>query len=168
MAGLDPRDTTSAAQPVDDYLDGIESGVAGLRVGVVKEVHAEGLAADVEASWQSTLATLRSLGAELVDVSIPNLRAAIAVYYVLANSEASANLARFDGVRYGHRAKDARDLRDLYLDSRSEGFGPEVKRRIMLGTFALSSGYYEATTDAHAACSKGCASSSRRPFGRST
>ncbi|MEO8504435.1 MAG: Asp-tRNA(Asn)/Glu-tRNA(Gln) amidotransferase subunit GatA [Acidobacteriota bacterium] len=144
MAGVDSRDTTSAAQPVDDYLDGIEAGIIGLRIGVVKEVHAEGLAADVQASWQSTLGTLRSLGAELVEVSIPNLRAAIAVYYVLANCEASANLARFDGVRYGHRAKDARDLRDLYLDSRSEGFGPEVKRRIMLGTFALSSGYYEA------------------------
>jgi aspartyl-tRNA(Asn)/glutamyl-tRNA(Gln) amidotransferase subunit A len=143
IAGPDPRDATTAERPVDDYLARLDDGIAGLRIGVVREVETEGLAADVLANWRATLAQLTALGAELVEVSIPNLAAAIAVYYVVANSEASANLARFDGVRYGRRVERP-DLLGLYLDSRSQGFGAEVKRRIMLGTFALSSGYYEA------------------------
>jgi len=142
IAGPDPRDATTADRPVDDYLAGLEGGLEGRRLGVVREVETEGLAADVLASWRGTLERLAGLGAELVEVSVPNLPAAIAVYYVVANSEASANLARFDGVRYGRRVERP-DLLELYLESRSEGFGAEVKRRIMLGTFALSSGYYE-------------------------
>ena len=147
IAGHDPRDATCAGRPVPDFLDGLEDGVRGLRVGVVREIDVAGLAADSAAAWRRSLETLEALGARLVDVSIPNLPAAIAVYYVVANSEASANLARFDGVRYGRRAgSDGRttDLAATYLESRSQGFGPEVKRRIMLGTFALSSGYYDA------------------------
>ncbi len=144
MAGADPLDATSSRSPVPSYLEGIEDGIAGRRVGVVREIDAASFAADVRESWAATLAALRALGADLVEVSVPSLDAAIAIYYVLANCEASANLARFDGVRYGRRDRDARDLLGMYVGSRSTGFGPEVKRRIMLGTFALSSGYAEA------------------------
>ncbi|MGE5233323.1 MAG: Asp-tRNA(Asn)/Glu-tRNA(Gln) amidotransferase subunit GatA [Acidobacteriota bacterium] len=144
IAGADPHDTTAAERPVDDYLAGIEGGVRGLRIGTVREVDTEALAADVRRNWRGVCDTLARLGAELVEVSVPALPAAIAIYYVVANSEASANLARFDGVRYGKRAAGQKDLLGLYLASRSAGFGAEVKRRIMLGTFALSSGYYEA------------------------
>jgi len=144
IAGPDPHDATAAERPVDDYLAGIEGGVRGLRIGTVREVDTEGLAADVRRNWRGVCDTLSRLGAELVEVSVPALPAAIAIYYVVANSEASANLARFDGVRYGKRAAGQKDLLGLYLGSRSAGFGAEVKRRIMLGTFALSSGYYEA------------------------
>jgi aspartyl-tRNA(Asn)/glutamyl-tRNA(Gln) amidotransferase subunit A len=143
MAGHDAADATSSTQPVGDYLARIEDGIRGLRIGVVREVDAAGLAPDVRRSWESTLATLRGLGADLVEVSVPSLGAAIAIYYVLANCEASANLARFDGVRYGRRDAAARDLLATYVETRSAGFGAEVKRRIMLGTFALSSGYAE-------------------------
>ncbi|HEX9670955.1 MAG TPA: Asp-tRNA(Asn)/Glu-tRNA(Gln) amidotransferase subunit GatA [Thermoanaerobaculia bacterium] len=144
IAGPDPRDSTCAARPAEDYLAGIEEGVRGLRVGILREVDAGGLAAAARRNWRDSLALLARAGAEPVEVSVPSLGAAIAVYYVIATSEASANLARFDGVRYGRRAAEAENLLDLYLRSRSEGFGAEVKRRIMLGTFALSSGYYEA------------------------
>ena len=144
IAGFDPRDSTSSSRPVPDYLAGIEDGVRGLDVGVVREIDAGALPADAGRDFEQALAALGRAGARrVVEVSIPSLPAAIAVYYVVATSEASANLARFDGVRYGRRAA-ADDLLDLYLETRSEGFGPEVKRRIMLGTFALSSGYYEA------------------------
>jgi aspartyl-tRNA(Asn)/glutamyl-tRNA(Gln) amidotransferase subunit A len=144
IAGADPNDATSAAEPVADYLEGIEEGIAGLKIGVIREIDPSRLGGDVAANWRASLDRLTALGAELVEVSVPSVEAAIAVYYVIATSEASANLARFDGVRYGRRSPEADNLADLYFESRSEGFGPEVKRRIMLGTFALSSGYYEA------------------------
>jgi aspartyl-tRNA(Asn)/glutamyl-tRNA(Gln) amidotransferase subunit A len=144
IAGADPRDATAAAEPVDDYLERIEEGIAGRRIGVIREIDAGGLGGDVARNWRESLDRLAAAGAELVEVSVPSIGAAIAVYYVIATSEASANLARFDGVRYGFRSPEADDLADLYFESRSEGFGPEVKRRIMLGTFALSSGYYQA------------------------
>jgi aspartyl-tRNA(Asn)/glutamyl-tRNA(Gln) amidotransferase subunit A len=144
IAGADPNDATAATEPVADYLEGIEEGIAGLRIGVIREIDPSRLGGDVAANWRSSLDRLTSLGAELVEVSVPSVEAAIAVYYVIATSEASANLARFDGVRYGRRSPEADNLADLYFESRSEGLGPEVKRRIMLGTFALSSGYYEA------------------------
>jgi len=143
IAGPDPNDSTCAGRPVDDYLGGIERGIEGLRVGVLREVDVESLGGASAANWRESLARLEAAGARIVDVSVPSLGASIAVYYVICTAEASANLARFDGVRYGYRAS-ADNLTDLYFDSRSEGFGPEVKRRIMLGTFALSSGYYEA------------------------
>jgi aspartyl-tRNA(Asn)/glutamyl-tRNA(Gln) amidotransferase subunit A len=144
IAGADPRDATCATAPVADYLAEIEEGIAGLRIGVIREIDAAGLGGGAAANWRQSLDRLAAAGAELVEVSLPSLDAAIAIYYVIATSEASANLARFDGVRYGRRSPAADNLSDLYFDSRSEGFGPEVKRRIMLGTFALSAGYYEA------------------------
>ncbi|HEX6899604.1 MAG TPA: Asp-tRNA(Asn)/Glu-tRNA(Gln) amidotransferase subunit GatA [Thermoanaerobaculia bacterium] len=143
-AGNDPRDSTSATGPVEDYLERIEEGIAGLRVGLIREADPSALGGAVAANWRQSLDRLTQAGAELVEVSVPSVEAAVAVYYVVATCEASANLARFDGVRYGRRAEGADNLADLYFESRSEGFGPEVKRRIMLGTFALSSGYYEA------------------------
>jgi aspartyl-tRNA(Asn)/glutamyl-tRNA(Gln) amidotransferase subunit A len=143
IAGADPADATSSRQPVADYLGSIERPVAGMRAGVVAEVDASTLQPAVRDDWESSLDRLRQLGVEIRAVSLPHLPATIAAYYVIANSEASANLARFDGIRYGRRAKSA-SLLDLYLDSREQGFGPEVKRRILLGTFALSSGYYDA------------------------
>ncbi|MFL6197379.1 MAG: Asp-tRNA(Asn)/Glu-tRNA(Gln) amidotransferase subunit GatA [Thermoanaerobaculia bacterium] len=144
IAGVDPNDATSSDRPVDDYLERIEEGIAGLRVAVIREVEAAGLGGDVARNWRESLDRLAAAGAEIVEVSVPSISAAIAAYYVVATSEASANLARFDGVRYGFRSPEADNLADLYFESRGEGFGPEVKRRIMLGTFALSSGYYEA------------------------
>jgi aspartyl-tRNA(Asn)/glutamyl-tRNA(Gln) amidotransferase subunit A len=144
IAGADPRDATSAAEPVGDYLARIEEGIAGLKIGVLREIDPSRLGEDVARDWRRSLDRLVALGAEVVEVSVPSVEAAIAIYYVIATSEASSNLARFDGVRYGRRAPEADDLTDLYFESRGEGFGPEVKRRIMLGTFALSSGYYQA------------------------
>ncbi len=146
LAGPDSRDSTCAERPPDDYLSGLERGIAGLRVGVLRELEGDlgQLPADVAEAWHAGLARLESAGASVVEVSVPAIQAAVAVYYVVANCEASTNLARFDGVRYGYRSPDHRDLDELYRKSRSEGFGREVKRRIMLGTFALSSGYYQA------------------------
>jgi len=144
IAGADPHDATCAAEPVGSYLAAIEQDIAGLKVGVIREIDPAALSPAAARNWRQSLDRLEAGGADLVEVSLPSLDAAIAVYYVIATSEASANLARFDGVRYGRRAEGADNLIDLYFDSRSEGFGAEVKRRIMLGTFALSSGYYEA------------------------
>ncbi len=144
IAGVDPCDVTSSPEPVGDYLAGIEDGIAGRRIAILREADPTPLGGELAADWRRSLDLLAGAGAELVEVSVPSVAAAIAVYYVIATSEASANLARFDGVRYGFRAAEAKSLADLYRDSRSQGFGPEVKRRIMLGTFALSSGYYEA------------------------
>ncbi len=144
VAGHDPRDSTAASALVGDYGARLHEGLGGMRIGTLAEVDLSTLREDVRRSWLQSLDVLRGLGAELVEVSAPAMNAAIAVYYVLANSEASANLARFDGIRYGARARDATTLRAVYTESRSEGFGPEVKRRIMLGTYALSSGYYDA------------------------
>jgi aspartyl-tRNA(Asn)/glutamyl-tRNA(Gln) amidotransferase subunit A len=144
IAGVDENDSTSSPHPVDDYLAGIEGGIAGLKVGVIREVDDAGVPEVARRSFAAALDRLVAAGAEILPVSIPTIGASIAVYYVVATSEASANLARFDGIRYGRRSARAASLAEVYLDSRSEGFGPEVKRRIMLGTFALSSGYYDA------------------------
>jgi aspartyl-tRNA(Asn)/glutamyl-tRNA(Gln) amidotransferase subunit A len=144
IAGHDPCDSTSIPQPVPDYLDGIESGVRGLRIGVPKEYFIAGIDPEVEAAVRETIETYRKLGAEIHEVSLPHTEYATATYYIVATAEASSNLARYDGVRYGHRSKDSKGLLDMYLKSRAEGFGDEVKRRIMLGTYALSKGYYDA------------------------
>jgi aspartyl-tRNA(Asn)/glutamyl-tRNA(Gln) amidotransferase subunit A len=144
MAGFDERDSTSADEPVPDYAAQLTDDIAGLRIGLPKEYFGEGLDAGVAASVRAALAELERLGATLVDISLPNAPLSVPVYYVVAPAECSSNLARFDGVRYGHRCDAPKDLEDLYKRSRAEGFGPEVKRRIMIGTYALSAGYYDA------------------------
>ncbi len=144
MAGFDERDSTSVERPVDDYVAMLGDSVKGLKIGVVKEFFETGLNADVAASMQQAMQQLQALGAELVDVSLPNSGYSVPAYYVVAPAECSSNLARFDGVRFGHRCDDPQDLEDLYKRSRAEGFGPEVRRRIMIGTYALSAGYYDA------------------------
>jgi len=143
IAGHDELDSTSSRTPVPDYAEGIDGGVRGLRVGIVRECLG-GLSAATRENFDQAIAVLLAGGAEVIDVSVPSMQHAIAVYYIIANAEASANLSRFDGVRYGHRSSETGNLKNLYVASRGEGFGPEVKRRIMLGTFALSSGYYDA------------------------
>jgi aspartyl-tRNA(Asn)/glutamyl-tRNA(Gln) amidotransferase subunit A len=143
VAGHDPRDMTSSARPVDDYLAGLEEGVRGLRVGVPREWLSGGLEPGTEALVRAALETYQRLGARLVEISLPHARYGIAAYYLIATAEASSNLARYDGVRYGRRAP-AQGLKDMYQATRARGFGPEVKRRIMLGTYALSAGYYDA------------------------
>jgi aspartyl-tRNA(Asn)/glutamyl-tRNA(Gln) amidotransferase subunit A len=144
LAGPDPNDSTCSSRPAEDYLASIEEGIRGMRVAVISNIDVSAFDPASARVWKGALDRLVAAGAELIEVAIPSLDAAVAIYYVIATSEASANLARFDGVRYGNRAEGAESLLDLYVDSRSQGFGPEVKRRIMLGTFALSSGYYEA------------------------
>ncbi|HEY1435747.1 MAG TPA: amidase family protein, partial [Thermoanaerobaculia bacterium] len=143
VAGFDPRDSTTADRPAGNPESALGRGVAGLRIGFLEEAESEGVDQEVAASLDAARRVFRDAGAEIVSVSVPRATAAIAIYYVLASAEASSNLARFDGVRYGPRASDA-DLNALYVESRTAGFGPEVKRRILLGTFALASGYYEA------------------------
>ena len=142
-AGFDPRDSTTADRPVGDPEAALSRGVEGLRVGFLEEAEQEGLDPEVAANVAEARRIYREAGAEVVSVSVPRASVAIAIYYVVASAEASSNLARFDGVRYGPRATD-RDLASLYVESRTAGFGAEVKRRILLGTFALASGYYEA------------------------
>lgn len=145
IAGPDPRDATSSNRPADNYLGGPRAGgLVGLRLGLPEECWSAGLSPEVEQSLKAALAKLSAAGAELVPVRIPHLRYAVATYYILASAEASTNLARFDGVRYGRRSAGHRDLLDLYTASRSEALGEEVKRRILIGTFTLSSGYYDA------------------------
>lgn len=144
IAGRDPLDSTSADAPVPDYEADLARPVSGLRIGVPKEYFSEGLDAEVRAAVEAGIARLRSAGCEIVPISLPHSAYAVPTYYVIATAEASANLARFDGVRYGYRAKGARTLSEMYRKSRDEAFGAEVKRRIMLGTYALSSGYYDA------------------------
>jgi aspartyl-tRNA(Asn)/glutamyl-tRNA(Gln) amidotransferase subunit A len=146
IAGEDPRDGTTAAEPVPDLTagaDGAGEGLSGLRIGVPAEYFAKGLDPEVERPVRKAMVALEGLGAEFIDVSIPHLRYGIPAYYLVADAEASSNLARYDGVKYGLRSTGASDIEDLYLSSRSEGFGDEVKRRIMLGTYALSAGYYD-------------------------
>ncbi len=143
VAGADPLDSTTASEPPGDPEAAIGRGVAGMKVGFLLEAGGEGLDPEVAESVEQARAIFRDAGAEVMDVSVPRASLAIAIYYVVASAEASSNLARFDGVRYGPRATD-RDLMSLYVESRTRGFGPEVKRRILLGTFALASGYYEA------------------------
>ncbi|MEO5366735.1 MAG: Asp-tRNA(Asn)/Glu-tRNA(Gln) amidotransferase subunit GatA [Magnetococcus sp. WYHC-3] len=144
MAGHDPRDATSLDVPVPPYPDLLTGDIRGLRIGLPKEYFPDSLDPQVAAAVESAARMLESQGAKLVPVSLPRTEYAIPTYYILAPAEASSNLARYDGVKFGHRCADPRDLRDLYFRSRAEGFGAEVKRRIMLGTYALSSGYYDA------------------------
>jgi aspartyl-tRNA(Asn)/glutamyl-tRNA(Gln) amidotransferase subunit A len=144
MAGFDPKDSTSIDRPVDDYLGALEAPVKGLRIGLPREYFGDGLDAGVRKVTEEALAEFEKLGAELVEISLPNTHLAVPAYYVVAPAECSSNLARFDGVRYGYRCEEPKDLLDLYCRSRGEGFGAEVKRRIMVGTYALSAGYYDA------------------------
>lgn len=144
IAGHDPQDATSSPLPVPDYTADLDKGVAGLRLGVPAEYFAEGLDPEVRAAVEQGIDRLRAAGATIKPISLPHTRYAVPTYYVIATAEASANLARFDGVRYGFRAKDSTTLSAMYRRSRDLGFGAEVKRRIMLGTYALSAGYYDA------------------------
>jgi aspartyl-tRNA(Asn)/glutamyl-tRNA(Gln) amidotransferase subunit A len=144
IAGPDPQDSTCLNEPVPDYTAGLRDDLKGVRLGLPREYMVEGVDPQVKAAVDRAVVQLQSLGAEILEVSLPHTEYAIAVYYILATAEASANLARFDGVRYGYRAENPTDLLDLYGRTRGEGFGPEVKRRIILGTYVLSSGYYDA------------------------
>ncbi len=143
LAGYDPKDSTSVDTAVPDYSAPLTRGVKGLKIGLPKEYFIDGLDPDVQRAMEGAIETYRRLGAEFVDISLPHTDYAVATYYLIATAEASSNLARYDGVRFGHRA-EADGLLGMYTKSRSEGFGTEVKRRIMLGTYALSSGYYDA------------------------
>lgn len=144
MVGFDERDATSVTRPQEDFTGKLNDSLAGLRIGVPKEFFGEGLSADVAENVQAALKEFEKLGATLVDISLPKTELSIPVYYVIAPAEASSNLSRFDGVRYGHRAKDYKDLADMYMKTRAEGFGEEVKRRILVGSYVLSHGYYDA------------------------
>jgi len=144
IAGVDPRDSTSADEPVPDYTASLGDSIKGLRIGVVRQHFDAGLDDACGQAVKSALAALEDAGATLVDVDLPNIGLSVPTYYVVAPAECSSNLSRFDGVRFGHRAEDAEDLLDLYCRSRGEGFGAEVKRRIMTGTYVLSAGYYDA------------------------
>ncbi len=144
IAGHDPMDSTSADVPVPDYVADLQKPIAGLKLGVAKEYFADGLDDEIRHAVESAIDRLKQLGCEIVPVSLPHTPYAIPTYYLIATAEASSNLARYDGVRYSHRARGFRTLSEMYRRSRDEGFGPEVKRRIMLGTYALSAGYYDA------------------------
>jgi len=144
MAGFDPRDSTSVEEPVPDYTQTLNQDIKGLRIGLPKEYFSAGLSKEVGNVIEAAIAEYKKLGAQVVEVSLPNSNLAIPCYYVLAPAEASSNLSRFDGARYGYRAKDYTDLLDMYCKTRAEGFGSEVKRRIMIGAYALSAGYYDA------------------------
>src|SRR5215813_15128131 len=144
IAGRDTHDATTADVPVPDYAAALSGDVKGLRIGFARALFGEGLDPEVRTAVMGALEIYREMGAELVEIELPNTKYAIAVYYIIATAEASSNLARFDGVRYGFRAEEADELRSMYRRTRDEGFGPEVKRRIMLGTYVLSAGYYDA------------------------
>jgi len=144
MTGFDARDSTSLQREPEDYLRDLEKPLAGLRIGLPKEYFSKGLSIDAARAVEAAIAEYRKLGAETVEVSLPNTKLSIPVYYVLAPAEASSNLSRFDGVRYGYRAPEYGDLNDMYRKSRAQGFGAEVKRRILIGTYVLSHGYYDA------------------------
>ena len=144
MAGFDPRDSTSVDHPAEDFTAGLNGDIKGLRIGVPREFFGPGLAPDVEQAVRAALKEYEKLGAVLVDISLPKTELSIPVYYVIAPAEASSNLSRFDGVRYGHRAKEYTGLEDMYQQTRTEGFGEEVKRRILVGAYVLSHGYYDA------------------------
>lgn len=144
MAGFDHRDSTCVDRPVPDYAASLADSIKGLKIGLPKEYFGEGLDAGVAAAVQSAIDEYRKLGAEVIEISLPNTGLSVPTYYVVAPAECSSNLSRFDGVRFGYRCEAPRDLEDLYKRSRGEGFGPEVKRRIMIGTYALSAGYYDA------------------------
>jgi aspartyl-tRNA(Asn)/glutamyl-tRNA(Gln) amidotransferase subunit A len=144
MLGFDPRDSTSLDRPAEDFTRSLNAGVRGLKIGVPREFFGQGLAPDVEAAVREALREYERLGAQLVEISLPNAALGIPVYYVIAPAECSSNLSRFDGVRYGHRAAQYADLADMIKKSRAEGFGPEPRRRILVGTYVLSHGYYDA------------------------
>ena len=144
ISGHDSHDSTSLDIPVPEFSKFLAGDIKGKKVGVIKELLTEGVSPDVKAAVEKAINTYKELGAEIVEISLPLLEYSIGVYYILATAEASSNLARFDGVKYGHRTKDAKNLLEMYTRTRAEGFGDEVKRRIMLGTYALSAGYYDA------------------------
>ena len=144
MSGHDPKDSTSIEREKENYLTGINNSIKGLKIGVPKEFFSEGLDSEVEKIIEQGISEYKKLGAEIVEISLPNNHLSIPVYYVIAPAEASSNLSRYDGVRYGYRAKEYDDLMDMYCKTREEGFGDEVKRRIMIGTYVLSAGYYDA------------------------
>jgi aspartyl-tRNA(Asn)/glutamyl-tRNA(Gln) amidotransferase subunit A len=144
IAGRDSHDATTADVPVPNYIGETEKNLEGLRIGVSRALLGEGVDDEVRAAIEAAIQSYKQLGATIVDIDLPHAKYAIAVYYIIATAEASSNLARYDGVRYGFRAEDAPGLRDMYRKTRDEGFGPEVKRRIMLGTYVLSAGYYDA------------------------
>ena len=144
MAGLDTKDSTCADVPVEDYTADLNNSLQGLRIGIPRQHFAEGLSPEVEQAVREALGVYENLGAQLIDIDLPNNHLSVSAYYVVAPAEASANLSRFDGVRYGYRCDNPVDLEDMYKRSRSEGFGDEVKRRIMVGTYALSAGFYDA------------------------
>ena len=144
VAGRDKNDATTADVAVPNYVSELENGISGRKIGVPRKLFGEGLDAEVRKSVENAIENYKKLGAEIVDVELPHSAYSIAVYYIIATAEASSNLARFDGVRYGFRAEDTHELREMYMKTREEGFGAEVKRRIMLGTYVLSSGYYDA------------------------
>jgi aspartyl-tRNA(Asn)/glutamyl-tRNA(Gln) amidotransferase subunit A len=144
ICGVDPNDATSVNQPVPQFDKALGRDIKGLRIGIPKEYFVSGLAPDVHEALKKAIATLEGLGAVPVEISLPHTDVAVAVYYILAPAEASSNLARYDGIRYGHRATGQMDLKTLYCKSRSEGFGREVQRRILVGTYVLSSGYFDA------------------------
>jgi len=144
MAGLDKKDSTSIDKPVEDYTASLSDSLDGLKIGVPKQHFTEGLTAGVEQTLREALKEYENLGATITEIDLPNNHLSVSAYYVVAPAEASANLSRYDGVRYGYRCKDPADLEDMYKRTRSEGFGEEVKRRIMVGTYALSAGFYDA------------------------
>jgi aspartyl-tRNA(Asn)/glutamyl-tRNA(Gln) amidotransferase subunit A len=144
IGGHDPLDSTSADLAVPDFTQSLGKSIEGLRVGIPKEFFIEGMDPEVESRVREAIRAIEKLGAKVQAISLPHTEYAVATYYILATAEASSNLARYDGVRYGYRTKDSKDLLEMYMKSRAEGFGPEVKRRIMLGTYVLSSGYYDA------------------------
>jgi aspartyl-tRNA(Asn)/glutamyl-tRNA(Gln) amidotransferase subunit A len=144
MAGFDPKDSTCADQAVPDYRATLDDSLQGLKIGLPREYFGEGLESDIAASIEGAIDQYKRLGAEVIDISLPNTGLAVPTYYVVAPAECSSNLSRFDGVRFGYRCQDPNDLEDLYKRSRGEGFGAEVKRRILIGTYALSAGYYDA------------------------
>jgi aspartyl-tRNA(Asn)/glutamyl-tRNA(Gln) amidotransferase subunit A len=144
MSGHDPKDTTSLNVEVPDFLSKLNEPIKGLKIGIIKEFNLSDLDKEVQERFEESKKAYEKLGAEFVDVSLPNISASVPTYYSIAPAECSSNLSRFDGVRFGHRAENTDDLNDLYIKSRSEGFGDEVKRRILIGTYALSAGYYDA------------------------
>ena len=144
MAGLDKKDSTSIDKPVEDYTASLSDSLDGLKIGIPKQHFAEGLSSEVEKAIREALVEFENLGATIKEIDLPNNHLSVSVYYVIAPAEASANLSRYDGVRYGYRCEDPSDLEDMYKRTRSEGFGEEVKRRIMVGTYALSAGFYDA------------------------
>ena len=144
ISGHDPKDSTSLNMPVEHYADSLKNDIKGKKVGVIKELITDGNMPEVQKAVENAIETYKKLGCEIKEISLKNLKYSIGIYYILATAECSSNLARFDGVKYGYRCANPKDLMDMYTRTRAEGFGPEVKRRIMLGTYALSAGYYDA------------------------